>query len=154
MNFNKKTINFSWIFLIVTLFFWTNPLQAELVKALRCVLTDNTEELIPVYQEAVIVPEGDNLNITSIIGDFTIPISQIKFFKEGEMDIDLSIIEGNTPDASLGELDFDLPASWSIYSIDGFLIAKGSEYPDFNILKKGQLYIIKQGNLTYKFLKR
>lgn len=56
-------------------------------------------------------------------------------------------------DASLDSIDNDLPKNWQVYDSKGILINEiYSIFPDLSNLKKGEIYIIRSDNHTYKYI--
>lgn len=118
------------------------PLRADDVKCLHLDLMDGSSHQITLKGDITMTPiDDDILDILSDDGNHQMPIKHIvKFHVNNNLAVD-----GVISDSS---------ENWSIVSLDGVLIKSGVGIPDFSSLDSGEIYIVRQGTLTYKFIAR
>lgn len=128
--------------LVLMLYVAFTPLRAEEPRQLQLTLGDGTVCGITLTGEVVMTPIEDGvLEVKSADGMREFPLDDIKRFQ---------LTGGSSVDGLL----VDNSSQWRIFTINGTLVQSGEGTPDFSSLTSGEIYIVNQGPLSYKFLAR
>lgn len=117
---------------------------ASEARCLYVSLDNGTIHQIPLNGEIIMTPVNGNLDIQSTEGFHQLPLLHIRKFY-----LSSYVSEGATP--SIGA---DNSNEWTIVTTNGMVVRSGNGTPDFSSLDKGEVYIVRQGTLTYTFIVR